>query len=209
MLSPEEQKTLEAYKIISKGRNKTHANPDFWRPEFEKFRKLLPTGKVVDIGCGGGRDALLFTQFKEYEYTGTDISEDMLLGAKELVPQANFQTMDMYNLDFAPQSLDGFWAAASLLHIPKRNLATVLQEIKRVTKPKGIGFIAIKEGNGEKMVQGTLEGDERFFSFYNDEGFSKSLEDNGFTILERNRDMREYNPPKNLTVWLLYFVRVN
>ena len=78
MLSPEEVKTQEAYKKIAGSRNKTHANPEFWRSEFEQFKKLLPSGKVLDVGCGGGRDALLIKN-EGYEYVGVDLSAEMWL----------------------------------------------------------------------------------------------------------------------------------
>lgn len=199
MLSPEEQKTLEAYKTIAQTRNKTHGNPDFWRSEFEKFNKLLSAGRIIDIGCGGGRDAILFTN-AGYNYVGIDLSEDMLTGARELLPNADFRKMDMYSLDFPSRSFDGFWAAASLLHIPKRNIAKVFKQITNTVKSGGIGFFAVKEGEDEKMVKGSLEEDERFFAFYKEDEFLKLLQENGFEVLEHRRDMREYNPPKNLTV---------
>lgn len=66
----------------------------------------------------------------------------------------------------------------------------------------------MKEGNNERMVRGSVEGDERFFAFYQENEFLKLLQDNGFEIIEHRRDNREYNPPKNITVWLLYFVKV-
>lgn len=207
MLTPQEQKTLESYKKIATARAKTHANPDFWQPEFERFQKLLPNGKVIDIGCGSGRDAILFT-VAGYDYTGVDISDEMLSEAKKLVPAANFVKGNAYSLDFPSQTLDGFWAAASLLHIPKINASLVLQEIRRVVRDNGVGFIAMKEGEGEQMVRGSLEGDERFFSFYTDSEFLQLLQNNGFEVIEHLRDTREYNPPKDLTIWLLYLVRV-
>src|SRR3989344_1037404 len=207
MLSPEEQKTLEAYRTIAQTRNKTHGNPDFWRSEFEMFNKLLSAGRVVDIGCGGGRDAILFTD-AGYDYIGIDLSEDMLMRARELLPNADLRKMDMYSLDFPPHSFNGFWAAASLLHIPKMNVVKVFQQIKNIVKSGGVGFFAVKEGEDERMVKGSLEGDERFFAFYKEDEFLKLLQENGYEVLEHSRDMREYNPPKNLTVWLLYFVKV-
>ena len=109
---------------------------------------------------------------------------------------------------FPADSFDGFWAAASLLHIPKLNAVKVLDQIKNVVKSGGIGFFAVKEGDDERMVKGSLKGDERFFAFYKEEEFLKLLQENRFEVLEYKRDMREYNPPKNLTVWLLYFVKV-
>ena len=128
--------------------------------------------------------------------------------ARELLPNADLRKMDMYSLDFPPHSFNGFWAAASLLHIPKMNVVKVFQQIKNIVKSGGVGFFAVKEGEDERMVKGSLEGDERFFAFYKEDEFLKLLQENGYEVLEHSRDMREYNPPKNLTVWLLYFVRL-
>lgn len=208
MLTPEEQQTLASYKTIASTRNDSHGNPHFWRAEFTQFNKLLPSGKIIDIGCGAGRDALLFCEHK-YDYTGVDLSPEMLQEAKRLVPHADFLEMSMYNLNFLPHTFDGFWAAASLLHIPKHKVTTVLEQIKTIAKPGAVGFFAMKEGNGEKLIQGTKEEDKRFFAFYQEDEFLQILEKQGFTVLEYTRDAREYNPNKNLTVWLRYFVQVH
>lgn len=197
-LSPEERKTLEAYKIIAFDRNTTHGNPDFWRPEFEKFRGLLPQGLILDIGCGAGRDALLFEQEK-YKYIGVDLSEDMLRQARIIAPTSIFLSMNMYNLGFAKHSFDGFWAAASLLHVPKNNIRDILAEIRRVVKSNGIGFISLKYGVEEKMVLES-SGTERFFSFYTLNEFIFILVENGFDLLEFQQS-RNY-------VWLTYLVKV-
>lgn len=116
--------------------------------------------------------------------------------------------MNMYTLDFPPQSFDGFWSAASLLHIPKHNVVAVLSGIKNVIRPGGIGFIAIKEGYGEKIIQGPSPADRRFFAFYQPSEFQSVLVERGFEVLADYRAMMDYNPPKNLTIWLVYFVRV-
>lgn len=107
-----------------------------------------------------------------------DLSEEMLAGAKELIPDADFRKMDMYNLSFPTDSFNGFWAVASLLHIPKRNVVKVLNQIKNVVKSGGIGFFAVKEGEDERMVKGSVEGDERFFVFYKEDEFLKLLQEN-------------------------------
>ncbi len=98
-LSKEEQKTLETYEKVAGKWVKSHSGleglADFWRPEFKKFQDLLSQGRVIDIGCGGGRDALLF-QESTYKYTGIDISKNLLFQAKKLVPGLDFHWMSMY-----------------------------------------------------------------------------------------------------------------
>ena len=116
----------------------------------------------------------------------------------------------MYELGFQSGCFDGFWAAASLLHIPKSQIAKPLAEIKRVVKQGGIGFIAIREGYTEEMVirMRDICSDSRFYAFYHQDEFCQLLQENGFEVLKKYRDLREYvkNPvPRN--VWLTFFVR--
>ena len=201
-LSPEELETLKTYKEIALLWNGKHPNMDFWRSEFEKFQRFLPKKKIIDIGCGSGRDATLFVS-AGYEYTGIDLSDDMLTVAKELVPEATFLNMNMYSLNFPDRCFDGFWATASLLHIPKKNIGIVLREIKRVVSVGGVGFIAMKEGKGEGMV------DRRFFALYTLEEFREVLEKENFTVVEQLRENRDYGSSRGgLVPMLLYFVKV-
>ena len=61
-------KLIQEDKLITKGfydKNAANwvikrANLDACRAEFEDYRKLLPSGKILDLGCGTGRDASLF-----------------------------------------------------------------------------------------------------------------------------------------------------
>ena len=49
----------------------------------------------------------------------------------------------MRHLPFEPESFDGVFAKASLLHI-KRRSSGVLDEIARVLKPNGVVYIGVK-----------------------------------------------------------------
>lgn len=177
-----------------------HPLGDFWLEKFQRFQSLLPKGKILEIGCGHGRDARLFVN-AGYDYVGIDFSSAMIEQAKKHVPTGTFMQMDMYALKFPSESFDGFWAIASLLHIPREDMHGVLKEIHRVIKPGGVGFIVIKEGIGEKII------DERFFAFYQQEEFAHTLEDAGFEVLEKQKDMHDFKPPKNKSIWLTFFVR--
>lgn len=172
------------------------------------FKTLLSKGKIIDVGCGAGRDALLFAQDLAYEYIGIDVSEAMLKEAQLLVPHVSFREMSMYALEFPPQTFDGFWAAASLLHIPKKNIDLVLQEIRRILKPGGIGFIAVKEGVGEGMVEHGQKGVERFFAYYTADELTEILKRNSYELVTLYREVREGFPPPQTTVWLVSFVRL-
>lgn len=197
------EKTVKTYNKIAKHFSDTHFSPTFWRKEFDVFKKLIKGEKVVDIGCGAGRDAVLFEKYK-FDYTGIDASTGMLKEANKRVKNGKFIAMDFYNLKFQPKTFDGFWAAASMLHIPKRRVRTVLRGIRKIIKPGGVGFISVKKKRAVDegvIMENKYGGIERFFAFYNDKEFKEILKWSGFSII-RNHTLKEGN-----TNWLCYFVR--
>lgn len=208
-LSSQELQTLTSYEQIAAERAKHRSNAMWWNDAYHYFTTFVPTGYILDIGCAHGRDATLFKQNNTHHYVGIDISPAMLALARSHEPQSLFIRMNMHTMAFKSASFDGFWAAASLLHIPKYNISSVLAEIRRVMKPGTIGFIALKEGDSEEMVIGNFRGDNRFYAFYHLEEFEHILINNGFEVIVADRDLREYdrNHTNPHNVWLTFFAR--
>src|SRR5688572_14703882 len=95
----------------------------------EKFIKLLPpTAKIIDLGCGSGRDAKIFTNLGA-DVLGIDYSSNLIDIAQSHAPLANFKLMDIETMSFPASSFDGVWSACSLAHIPKTILPDVLEKI--------------------------------------------------------------------------------
>ena len=208
LLSAQELQTLASYEEIAAERAKHRSDAMWWNGAYHYLTSFVPTGCILDIGCAHGRDAVLFKQNNTHHYVGIDISPAMLALAHSREPQSVFMRMNMHTLGFKSASFDGFWAAASLLHIPKYHISSVLAEIRRVMKPGAVGFIALREGDSEKMVIGNLRGDNRFFAFYCLEEFEHILTDNGFEVIMADRDLREYNSQKPNNAWLTFFARI-
>ncbi len=85
-----------------------------------KFRELLSSGRILEIGCGGGHDARWFVD-NGYDYLGVDFYSGMLEQARGDNPGIRFDQTSVYDLDF-DEPFDGFWCAAVLLHIPKNRV---------------------------------------------------------------------------------------
>lgn len=95
--------------------------------------------KLLDIGCGNGR---LIAAIPAVDYTGLDLSRQLLDHAKKLHPLYHFDYGSMLKLPYPDQSFDVVAAVASLQHIPSdvyRQAA--LQEMTRVLKPSGVLFM--------------------------------------------------------------------
>lgn len=199
------EKTVATYDKIASRFTKSRL-PFFWRPEIKRYETQIPGKKVLDIGCGSGRDAAIFIT-DNFEYVGIDASQEMINLAKSQVPAAMFMRMDFYKLDFADETFDGFWAAASLFHAPKHEIGIILSEAKRITRSGGIGFIALKERtdtNEGLIYEEKYGGIERFFAFYEKEEFKQILSKNGFEVLEITEHLDDEDKKTN---WLCYLVR--
>lgn len=200
-----DKKTIDTYDKIARHYSDSHFD-HFWTREFEYFKSICPGKRVIDVGCGAGRDASVFVD-NGFDYVGIDASQGMLDVATERVKEAHFLLMSFYELDFPPASFDGFWAAASLLHVPKLRIGEVLENIHNIIKSGGVGFISIKEKR--EQDEGFIEEDKyggisRYFAFYTNNEFVKLLEQSRFEIVKL--DSRTEDDERK-TRWLEFFVR--
>ncbi|MCI0476889.1 MAG: class I SAM-dependent methyltransferase, partial [Anaerolineales bacterium] len=93
-------------------------------------RDLIPAARVLDLGCGPGRDIELLRQ-RGYHVVGADLSLGMLREARARVGGALW-CGDMRDLGCASQAFDGVWLCATLLHLPRVDAPRALAEVRRV-----------------------------------------------------------------------------
>jgi SAM-dependent methyltransferase len=150
-------------------------------PERARFAALLSPGAyVLDIGCGPGRDTFHLRELG-LRASGLDRSRGMLAEARGRgLP---LMLGDMRALPVRAGALDGVWACASFLHIPKRDGPAVLREFQRALRSGGVLYIAVKQGAGERWVE-YGPGQQRFFTFYSPDEFDQLLATSGFSMLE-------------------------
>ena len=205
-MTTHKQRTVKTYDTIASGYSKVNFDY-FWIKELKKFKKLIPGKKVLDIGCGAGRDAEMLIN-DGFDCTGIDASRGMLGVATQRVSKGKFIKMDFYNLTFPDAMFDGFWASASFLHVPKKEVHKVIHEAKRVIRSGGIGFISVKQKT--TMDEGIIEDDRygtpvaRYFSFYEKNEFKKKLLECGFEVIAMTTHNEESD---RKLIWLCYFVR--
>src|SRR3989344_6150469 len=77
-----------------------------------KFEIYLKGKKILDAGCGSGRDSAYLTE-DGYDVTGIDLSEEMIKIAKTK-SYAKFKIMDFRNISFKKESFDGVWCMSSM-----------------------------------------------------------------------------------------------
>lgn len=177
---------------------------DFIADSWKDFRSKMPgevhnylikrSGKILDVGCGGGRTLL---NKKDISWTCVDFSKEMLKNAKkkaeELEIEADFKKVNSSKLPFDDSSFDHV-LLYSVLHCveTEKNRKKTLEEIHRVLKPKGTMLISVWGSNapringrtGEMKVpweQGK-EKVERYTYIYTKDELKNLLEETGFEI---------------------------
>ncbi len=149
-----------------------------------KFISMLPKkAKVLDAGCGSGKDA---QYFKDYglDVIGIDAAEKMVEGAKKNVKGVNFKKMDMAKTKFKDKTFGGIWASGSLIHEEKSDIPIIIEELKRILKDKGVLYIAVKEGQGSEIKREEVYNNEpRPFFYYTVPEIEEILGQEGFQII--------------------------
>jgi len=116
--------------------NNFRINPINEVKEFLKNKK----GKVLDLGCGSGRN---FIEKKELEFYGIDFSEKMVKIAKQK-PYKKVLKSNAWEIEFQDNFFDCALYISALHCIPsKRNREKSLAELARVLKPKARAFISV------------------------------------------------------------------
>lgn len=133
---------------------------------YETFTKhLAPGARVLDAGCGSGRDAKAFLEMG-YQVEAFDASSAMVELAREHTGLP-VQVMTFADVDWQ-EEFDGIWCCASLLHVPAVELPGVMRKLADALKPGGVWYVSFKYGDGEREVDG-----RRFTDM--DEGGLKAL----------------------------------
>ena len=161
------QKKLQTINTYNKSAQKLAKKYDNLGPRIpvidEMFSIVTKTNPFfLEIGCGNGRDAKKIVE-RTTKYLGIDISEELVKLAREKVPQADFQVVDVTNFNF-PDNLDIVYASASLIHVQKHELELILRKIYKFLNKGGIVRMSLKYSRVYKEV--TLEDEFGVRTYY-------------------------------------------
>jgi len=167
----------------------------------EAFCASVPDRRVLDVGCGPGWETETFDD-RGYDAVGVDLTQTFLDRAQRR-HEGRYLRGDMRRLPVATGSVDGVWALASLLHLPRDDVDDALSEFARVCRPGGTLFCAVKHGDG--TVRGsTYDDDSRHFTLYGESELNERLAAAGFTVTDSEPDV-ETDPRE--TGWVRTFAR--
>jgi SAM-dependent methyltransferase len=151
-----------------------NAYTKYLQPFVDSFLSQLKGKRIVDLGCGPGRDLAYFTS-KGYDAYGIDGSERMIANCQEKgfrVEQADFASIHLNN-----NSLDGVWAYTSLTLVPQDMFENVLKKLtEALEKDTGVLALGMIDGDGEAWKQDhKYDGKKRFVARYSRQSLEQIL----------------------------------
>ena len=165
----------------------------------DRFLSYLPEGaRIMDLGCGAGRDSRYFLS-RGYDVEAIDGSEELCISTSMMlgieVRHLYFEELDYTN------DVDGIWACASLLHVPSVELPSILSKCFKALRKNGVFYLSFKRGNFEG------ERDGRYFTDMTEERLQEMLS----SLPEQNRIeeifMTEDSRPGRTQQWVNVITR--
>ena len=128
------------------------------KPFVELLSEESENAEVLDLGCGSGRDSLIFYELG-YDVTPMDGSEEMCKLAEVNTDKEVLQmTYDEMEFD---DVFDGIWACASLIHLTEDEMRKVMKKLVQALKENGVLYFSVHRGDRDGIYHG------RYFHDYN------------------------------------------
>ena len=190
-------KTLEYYNQNAKQFTSTTQTLEFSQTQDKFLNYLKSDAKILDFGCGAGRDTKYFLE-QGYSVDAMDGSLEICKATSDYTG-IEVKHMYFHELDEC-EKYDGIWACASVLHLKKQELPEVLRKISTATKKNGIIYLSFKYGNFEGERNG------RYFTDFTSESFHDFMLKIPFALVEewQSSDIR---PGRENEKWLNLILR--
>lgn len=184
--------TLETYERIAGEYERRHGDGDERETGREAIaevraaftQRLPPGGTVLDVGCGPGWETAALAD-QGFDVVGLDLAAAFCVRTAERVPGRVLR--GMRSLPLADRSIDGVWALASLLHVPRADVQGTLAEFHRVLDAGGYCWLSVKAGEGTETGDG-YESDAREFTLFRAADLEGRLERAEFVVERVDRD---------------------
>lgn len=175
---------------------------EFWekfpRSVIAEFIKLLPGKRVLNLGSGPGRDALLLRE-AGLDVLCVDASAEMVRRTQDLGFEST--SSDITALDYPNDEFDGIWAYTSLLHVPTDKMITLLHRTRSWLRIHGVLLIGMIEGEFQgEITQDNMPNMKRYFKYYQESELIELISQAGFELRYQER----YQPHRKVYLNQLY-----
>lgn len=159
-------------------------NADMSRERAEFLAHLAPGSRILDAGCGSGRDARAFAE-RGFQVVATEASPKVAERAR-MHTGLSIEVLTFDQFEWR-EAFEGIWACASLLHVPRADLPDILGRLQNALVPGGTLWMSFKYGSEERELPG-----RRFTDLDEDGALSLLAGVDGLNLIEMtgNADAR-------------------
>ena len=184
--------TLEYYEKNADAYVKDTVSVDFTDVQ-NRFMQALKGRKILDFGCGSGRDTLYFLN-AGYGVDAMDGCREFCISASQLtgIPVRHMLFQELNEIDY----YDGIWACSSILHVSKEDLKDVFARMIRALHNDGIIYTSFKYGEYEGIRNG------RYFTDFTEEKFEKFVQNIENVKLREEWITSDVRPGRGDEKWL-------
>jgi 2-polyprenyl-3-methyl-5-hydroxy-6-metoxy-1,4-benzoquinol methylase len=165
---------------------RTHSRVD--QAALQEFCSRIPQGgKVLDAGCGTGRDLRVLNRLG-FQSEGFDASSEMVTIARAQSGCKVWQA-DLMLLSLPKESYDAVWAHGVLSHLPAPGCQRAMASFFAALKPNGTLFVSITEGEGQSEDRtDDPSGPARTIYRYRADDFASLIRQSGFQVVVQGRN---------------------
>ena len=173
---------------------------DFSYLQNEFAAHIKKGGRIIDLGCGSGRDSKAFIEMG-FDVVPIDGSSELCKMASEFIGRpvicSTFQ-------DYKPEgTFDGIWACASLLHLSLDDLISVMKKFDSCLSDDGIFYVSFKYGD----FSGERHG--RIFTDMNEQTFASLLKSIPSLEIYKQYITGDVRQDRESERWLNVFLKKN
>lgn len=191
-------KTLSYYNQNATQFCQNTVSVDFTATQTSFLSRLPAAARILDFGCGSGRDTKAFLE-QGYQVDAIDGSSELCKLASEYT---GIQVRHMYFQDLSAISeYDGIWACSSILHLTREELSKVMRKMITALKPNGIIYTSFKYGTFEGERKG------RYFIDMTEETFADFIRDRKELQTEEEWVSSDVRPGRSEEKWLNLILR--
>jgi SAM-dependent methyltransferase len=188
-----DQDTVQSYNAVAADYAAEAAvMPEWVAREIDDFvNDLGGSGRVLEIGSGGGRDALALEQHG-LSVRRTDVSK----GFVDLLRERGFEadlldplTNDLTDPLRPAMPYDGIWACACLIHVARQDFGTVAERLAKATRTGGRLHVSVRDGDGEEVSTHGGDGEPQRYveTYWREPALRSALEGAGWSVSEIRR----------------------
>lgn len=153
-----------------------------------KLGELVKEGdRVLDVGCGSGIPVAKYFADLGCETIGFDLSKEMILLARENVPEGEFFQADLQVVEFPPSTFDLVVSFYCIFHIEKKRQGEVFQKFYEYLKHDKCAYFTLagEKYTNKKEFQGTMKFGKHVlpYAHFSEEQYREMLTKTGFDIL--------------------------